>query len=114
MATITVDADRLRVTFPTTEKLLGVVGDLDVPVSSVLSAHEVASWREVKGWRMGLGLPGVWLLGTWRWRGHKQLVALRRNRPAVRVVLRGEKYDEVLVETPDPEAVLARLSRGLS
>jgi hypothetical protein len=111
MATVTVDADRFRVTFPRVEKILGVVGDLDVPLSSVTSATEVRSWREVKGWRVGLGLPGVWLLGTFRWQGRKQLVALRRNRPAVHVVLQGERYDEVLVETPDPAAILSRLPR---
>jgi hypothetical protein len=112
MATISVEEDRLRVTFPTREKLLGLVGDLDVPVSSVTSAREVGSWRaDVRGWRVGLGLPGVWLLGTWRSRGHRQLVALRRGRPAVRVVLRDEKYDELLIEAPDPAAVLARLPR---
>jgi hypothetical protein len=72
----------------------------------------VGRWRDdVRGWRVGLGLHGVWLLGTWRSQGHKQLVALRRNRPAVRVVLQGERYDELLVETSDPASVIARLSR---
>ena len=111
MATLTVDGDRLRVGFPRKEKVLGVVGDLDVPVSSVTGAAEVRSWREVKGWRVGLGLPGVWLLGTWRWKGRRQLVALRKGRPAVRVTLSGEKYDELLIEAPDPGAIVARLSR---
>jgi hypothetical protein len=111
MATLTIDRDRLRVTFPLKEKLLGIVGDLDVPLSSVVSADQVRSWREVRGLRVGLGLPGRWLLGTWRWRGHKQLVALRRKVPAVRIALRDEKYDELLVETPDPAAILAQLPR---
>jgi hypothetical protein len=111
MACVSVDVDRVRVSFTTREKILGIVGNLDVPVSSVVSASEVRSWREVRGWRVGLGLPGYWLLGTWRSKGHKQLVALRRDVPAVRLTLRGEKYDEVLVETPDPAAILSRLPR---
>ncbi len=112
MAEITVDGDRLRVTFPLKEKLLGLVRDLDVPVSAVTEAREARSWREdVRGMRVGLGLPGVWLLGRWVSRGHRQLVALRRHRPAVYVALSGQKYDELLVETPDPAAIVARLSR---
>src|SRR5262245_10299968 len=47
MATLTIDRDRLRVTFPLKEKMLGVVRDLDVPLSSVVSADQVRSWREV-------------------------------------------------------------------
>ena len=112
MATITVDGLTIRVTFPAREKLFGLVRDYEVPVSSVVGAREVGRWRDdVRGLRVGVGLPGVWLLGTWIGRGHRQLVALRRNRPAVYVALRGEKYDELLVETPDPSAVLDRLPK---
>jgi hypothetical protein len=110
MATITVDGLTVRVTFPTREKMLGLVRDYEVPVASVTGARPVGKWRDdVRGMRVGLGLPGVWLLGRWMSRGHRQLVALRRNRPAVYVALRGEKYDELLIESPDPEAILARL-----
>lgn len=97
--------------FPLNEKLLGLVGDLDVPVSAVSHVREVRTWSEdLRGWRVGLGQPGVWLLGRWVSRGHRQLVALRRNRPAVYVALTGERYDELLVETPDPAAIVARLN----
>ena len=86
--------------------------DYEVPVSSVVAAREVGTWRDdLRGLRVGLSLPRVWMLGTWYGRGHRQLVALRRSRRAVYVVLRGEKYDELLVETPDPEAILARLPK---
>lgn len=112
MATIAVDGLTVRVTFPTREKVLALVRDYEAPVSSVVGAREVGRWSDdVRGLRVGLGLPGVWLLGRWLSRGHRQLVALRRNRPAVYVVLRGEKYDELLIESPEPDEVLARLPR---
>lgn len=112
VATMSVDGATLRVTFPTSEKLLGLVRDYEVPVASVTGARLVGRWRDdLRGLRVGLGLPGVWLLGRWISRGHRQLVALRRNRPAVYVALRGERYDELLIEAADPESVLARLPR---
>jgi hypothetical protein len=112
MATITADALTVRVTFPTREKLLGLVRDYEAPVSSVVGAREVGAWRDdVRGVRVGLGIPTIWLLGNWIGRGHRQLVALRRNRRAVYVVLRGEKYDELLIETPDPAGLLSRLPK---
>lgn len=112
MASITVDGLHVRVTFPMQEKVLGLVRDYEVPVSAVVGAREVGRWRDdVRGLRVGLGLPGVWLLGRWISRGHRQLVALRRNRPAVYVELRDQKFDELLIECDDPDGVISRLTR---
>jgi hypothetical protein len=114
MATISVLGDRLRVEFPLTEKLLGLVGDFEAPLSAVTEAREVRLWRnDLRGVRVGLGLPGVWLLGRWMSRGHRQLLALRRQRPAVYIALTGQKYDELLIETPDPGLLLTQLPRPL-
>ena len=115
MATITVDGLTIRVAFPTREKLLGLVRDYEVPVSSVVGAREVGAWRDdLRGLRVGLSLPKIWMLGTWFGRRHRQLVALRRNRRAVYVVLRGEKYDELLVECVEPALLLGLLPRQVS
>ena len=115
MAAISVQGDRLRVEFPIGEKLLGLVRDFDAPLSAVTGAREVRGWRDdLRGVRIGLGLPGRWLLGRWVSRGHRQLVALRRERPAVYVALTGEKYDELLIETPDPARLMAQLGRPVS
>lgn len=109
MARLDIDDDRLTVTFTTAEHIFGVVRDQSIPLSAVESASEVQSWREVRGLRVGLGIPRVRLVGRWLGRGHRQLVALRRGQPAVRIALRGQHFDELLIETPDPTAVLARL-----
>jgi len=107
--------DRLRLHFTATEIVAGLVHDLDEPLSAVSSVARLRDpWHEVHGWRTGLGWRGVWMLGT-RWRpGCRQLVALRRDRPALRIRLRDRHYDELLVATPHPDVVLAALhERGV-
>jgi hypothetical protein len=110
MSRLVITDQRLRLEFSLTEKLLGALRrDLDVPLSNVGSVDLLEdSWsRAVHGLRVGLGLPGVRLLGTWRKRGLRQLVDLRRGLPSLRITLRDHApYDEVLVSTPDADALL--------
>ena len=104
---------RLRVHFTATETVVGLVHDLDEPLARVSSVAWLRDpWHEVHGWRTGLGLRGVWLLGTWWRRGGTQLVAVRRDQPALRIRLRDCHYDEVLVSTPHPDVVVSRLHEG--
>jgi len=110
MSEVRLDGETLTVHFTRGEKVLGVMGDLEVPRSAITSAALVQSWSEVRGLKVGLGIPGRRLLGTWHRRGHHQLVDLRRGEPAVRLGLRGSAYDEVLVRTPDAERLVAELA----
>ncbi|SDM91487.1 hypothetical protein SAMN05192576_1253 [Nocardioides szechwanensis] len=110
MAWMEIDGHHLLVRFSPAEHVLGLVRDLVVPLSSVESVDLVGSWREVRGLRVGLDLPRVRKLGTWYSRGHRQLVSLRRGVPALKVSLRGERYDEVLVSVPETDLLHACLS----
>jgi hypothetical protein len=111
MTVLTLTDDRLDVRFSPGEKVMGLIRDVSVPRSAVTGAAVVQSWRdEVRGFRVGLGLPRVRLLGTWRWKGHRQLVDLRRGVPAVRVTLRDSRYDELLLSTPDADVLAAELA----
>jgi hypothetical protein len=99
----------LHVRFTRPEKFWGLIRDLDVPLALVTKAAEVQRWREVRGFRVGSSLPRVWLVGRWYWRHRRQLVALRRGCPAVHLWLRGAAYDELILSTDDPGAVLEQL-----
>lgn len=109
MAEVDLVGDQLSIRFSRSEKIWGLVSDLSVPRSSVQAVSLIESWREVRGWRVGLGLPGVRLIGVWRKHGHKQLVSLRRDAASVKFVLSGEKYDEVLLSTPDAKRLIGLL-----
>jgi hypothetical protein len=112
MIDVDLEEDRLRIKFMTTETVLALVHDLDEPLSEVRSVQRLRDpWLAVHGWRTGLGLRGVWLLGTWWRRGHRQLVALRRDQAALRIRMRSGHYEELLVSTPHPAVVEERLHR---
>ncbi|MBM7805306.1 hypothetical protein JOD57_001143 [Geodermatophilus bullaregiensis] len=116
MATIETTSGTLRVSLTRTEKVLGLLRDLEVPLSAVRSVavvpDGVAAARGVRA--PGLGLPGLRLIGTWRRRGSRTLVSVRRGRPTVRVELAGQCHDTVLVSADDAAAVAAALDAQLA
>ena len=111
MTTIDISADVLAVRFTRTEKVLGLVRDLDVPLADVVSTSvETQGVSAPRGLRApGLGLPGIRNIGTWRRRGHRTLVSVRRGQPALRVQLSSGRYDELLIGADDAHALAARI-----
>ncbi|MGR6965427.1 hypothetical protein ACU610_13265 [Geodermatophilus sp. URMC 61] len=97
-----------------TERLLGLLRDLEVPLSAVQGVDVVPDGlAATRGLRApGLALPGVRKVGTWRRRGEKTLVSVRRGQPAVRVRLTGQRFDTLLLGVDDAAAVAATLSTG--
>ena len=61
----------------------------------------------------GYALPWSRKLGTWRKRGHKSLVDVRRDQPAVRVRLEGQRYDELLMGSDDAERLAGDVRAGV-
>jgi hypothetical protein len=112
MATMTTTPQALRITLTRSEKVFGMLRDLEVPRSAVVSAEAVPEGlAALRGLRApGLGLPGVRAIGTWRRRGEKSLVSVRRGQPAVRVRLTGQRFDTLLVGADDAAAVAGRLT----
>jgi hypothetical protein len=114
MATITTTPQTVRITLTRTEKVLGLLRNLEVPRSAVTSVEAVPDGLSAtRGLRApGLGLPGVRKIGTWRGAGEKTLVSVRRGQPAVRVRLSGQRFDTLLVGTDDAAAVAGALPGG--
>lgn len=112
MATIETTTATLRVHLTRVEKFFGLLRDLEVPRSAITSVEAVpAGLPAVRGLRApGLGLPGVRAIGTWRRRGEKSYVSVRRNQPAVRIGLTGQRFDTVLIGTDDAHALAAELA----
>jgi hypothetical protein len=112
MASLLVRPPTLSVRLTRAEKLAGLLRDVDVPIASVRDVAVVDDARAAPtGLRApGLGLPGRRKIGTWRGRGRKTFVCVRRGQPAVRVRLDGQRWDELLVGTDDAQQIAAALT----
>jgi hypothetical protein len=90
------------------ERLGGFVrGDARIPLTAVRRARAVDDpWAELRGLRSpGTGWPRRIALGTWRFGGGKDFVAVYRRKPGVVVDLAGVDFARLVVTTPEPEAV---------
>jgi hypothetical protein len=111
MARLIVDADELVVRLTRWEKAGALHGDVRVPLAGVQDvAVSAQPFGELRGLRApGTGLPAVIALGTWRYAGGRDFVALYRRRPAVIVGLRDARYQRLLVSAEDAGAVAAAI-----
>src|SRR4051812_10992051 len=112
MATLHRTGSALCVRFTRAEKLAGLVRDLDIPLAAVTGAELVTDpMTALRGLRApGLALPGIRGIGTWRTRGTRTLVSVRRNQPAVRVELTGQRYDSLLIGDDDAAQLASELT----
>ena len=114
MARLTAENGDLVLRFSRRERLGAFRGDLRVPLSAVedvsVSATPMLALRGLRA--PGTGMPRLIALGTWRYRGGRDLVALYRSMPAVIVTLRRDQpFRRLLVAAEDAEAMAAEVAR---
>ncbi len=112
MTTFTITKERVSLHFSWTEKVSGLLGDVDISPGQIRSVTAVDDGlAAAKGLRApGLGLPGYRKIGTWRGRGTKSLVAVRRGEPALVVELSDAPFDRLLISDPRARQYADRLS----
>lgn len=108
MADIQVAHNSLLVRLSPLEKIAALHRDIRVPLTSVYRVSvEPNPYRALRGVRApGTGIPGVLVLGTLRFRGGKDFVAIYGRRPVVRIDFRANSaIDRLLVTTHNPEDI---------
>jgi hypothetical protein len=112
MSTIHLSDDTLTVRLAPLTRLAGLLRDQRIPLTAVTAVEVVADGlAAARGLRApGLALPGRRKVGTWRGRGTRRMVDVRRGQPALRLQLRGQRYDELLLGHDDASALAHRLS----
>jgi hypothetical protein len=113
MALVQTTPSTLTVHFTRAEKILGLLRDVELPRSAVRAVEVVPEpLAAMRGLRApGLALPGLRKVGTWRRRGERTLVSVRKGQPAVRIRLGGARYDTVLIGADDAVVLADRLTR---
>ena len=116
MVAVSMSNGVLRVRPSVLERVGGVFGELVVLRDQVVGARVVADGlAEVRGLRApGLHVPGVNKYGTWRRRGSKTYVAVRRGRPALVLDLKEHDYERVVVSAAQASRLVEQLEEQSS
>ena len=112
MARIILSESQIRIELSLWEKFFGLMGNRAIPRSAVTEvALETDPLRATRGLRApGVGVPGSVKVGTWRRKGRKMFVSIRRSSPAVRIETTGLDRDAFLVSVPDADDIVHALS----
>jgi hypothetical protein len=110
VARLLIDERAVTVSMSVMEKLEALHGNVSVPRTAVIAAREVPDgMAELHGMRVGTGLPGVVMVGTFR-DGHSITFAVcHGRRPAVVLDLAGWSYDRIVVTVDNPAEIVSRL-----
>jgi hypothetical protein len=103
MATLRREGDEVVVLLNDIEKMGALRSHVRVPASAVRSVRvSERPFGEIRGVRApGTGFPRVIALGTWRYSGGKDFVAVYRGEPAVVVELDGAAFARLIVSSHD-------------
>jgi hypothetical protein len=104
VASLEIDGDELLVTLARNERWWGLLSDVRVALSAIVNVEVVPDGRRAV---RGIRAPGLGgrnrLIGTWRAKDDKQYVCVRRDQPAVKATLVGQRYRTLLVGVDDAD-----------
>lgn len=103
MALLTADSNGLQIKLSGREQLFGLKRSFNIPWTQVLNIAQVSDlWVHLRGMRApGTGFPGVIMLGTTRYRGHKDFNAVYGHKPGVVISLTENSFTRVLLTRDD-------------
>jgi hypothetical protein len=116
MAWLDVAGDEVVLRLSLLERLGGYVrGDGRIPLTAIRDVRVVDDpWRELRGLRSpGIDWPRKVAVGTWRFPGGKDYVALRGRGPGVVLELQGFEFSRVLVSAREPQEVAAEIEQAV-
>lgn len=112
VARLRIEGDDLAVRLSFREHIYAFHGDVVVPLSVIRSVSLPRMiWTDLRGWRSsGLTIPGKLAYGTRRHGVGYDFCAIRRLEPTVQIDLIGQRYDYLIVSTPDADHAAAQIA----
>lgn len=99
------------------EKFFGIHSSPHAKFSEIISVRKIEkmwSRKVIKGIRvLGTGFPRVIALGTWRYRGGKNFLALYGKRPGYVITFNSGEFKQWLVTPDNTEEEIRTMFQGL-
>lgn len=115
MASLRVHPDRLEIHLTKAEKTLALRREDIVVLREHIRSVAITDdpWIWIRGIRSpGVGLPLVVAVGTWKFHGGKDFLAIKRKRQAVVIDLIDDEFSRVIMTTNHAPDLIASLKLG--
>ena len=115
MAQLDVDGDYLVVRLGIIDAMLSMRSTMRFPLTSVKNVYvDPVAGEEPKGFRApGTAIPGTLTKGTFHFDGVKTFWNIWRGSLVVVVELNDEKFDRIVIEQSNPEAIVEKITKAL-
>jgi hypothetical protein len=115
MAQLDVDGDLLVVRLGIIDAMLSMRSTMRFPLTSVKNVYvDPVAGEEPKGFKApGTAIPGTLTKGTFHFDGVKTFWNIWRGTLVVVVELSNEKFDRLVIEQANPEAIVQKISEAL-
>ena len=115
MARVSINPANLRVELTPGEAFWGFHKSLTVPGKQVVGAQALGKgWWKTLGMRIGTGLPGVMIAGTFIRKGDWAYVSWTRGKQVLQINLSGNKYSRILLGVDDAEALAEEINTAIT
>ena len=114
MAQLDVDGETLVVRMGIIDAMLSMRSSMRFPLTSVKNVYvDPVAGEEPKGFKApGTAIPGTLTKGTFHFDGVKTFWNIWRGTLVVVVELRDEKFDRIVVEQGNPDAVVEKITKA--
>jgi hypothetical protein len=115
MAQLDVDGDLLIVRLGIIDAMLSMRSTMRFPLKSVKNVYvDPVAGEEPKGFKApGTAIPGTLTKGTFHFDGVKTFWNIWRGTLVVVVELKDQKFDRLVIEQANPEAIVQKISEAL-
>jgi hypothetical protein len=118
MTSIKIEDDNIVIEMIGIDKVLSLKSRIDIPAKHILSAsqniEESKKWLGIKGMKkiLGSNIPGIISDGTFYDHG-RFFLDVHNPENTISIILKDEKYKEIIVEVENPQETLELINKKI-